>query len=109
MVTFDKMAEGKKKRVILIWKSMSETDKTHFINQVAITLSVLGAENGGKKQVEEVVSHLITDGANNLADFGLYLRSGFRRLDKRERRTIRIIDNYRMKYNLPTLPSKPLV
>ena len=109
MVSFDEMGKESKKRIILIWKSMSETDKTHFVNQVAITLSVLGSENGGKGQVVEVVNFLIEDGAKNLADFGIYMRASLKELDKKERRAIKIVDNYRMKHNLPNLPSKPLV
>ncbi|MDD5022575.1 MAG: hypothetical protein PHU63_00190 [Candidatus ainarchaeum sp.] len=109
MVNFKDLDPKSKARVIEVWSRMSESDKTHFVNQVAIALSVLGTDNGGKQQIEDVVKKLIEDGANNLADFGLYLRMGLKQLNKFEIRTVKIVDNYRMKYNLPTLPSKPLV
>lgn len=109
MVSFKNMSEEEKDKVVKIWKRMSESDKTHFINQVAITLSVLGSENGGKKQVVDVIRELIEDGAANLADFGIYMKTGFKEIEKKERRAIRIIENYRMKYNLPNMPSKPII
>lgn len=109
MVSFEGMKDESKRKVILLWKSMNESDKAHFINQVAITLSILGSENGGKGQVVDVVKFLVEDGAKNLADFGIYMRSGLKELDKKERRAIKIVDNYRMKHDLPNLPSKPLV
>jgi len=109
MISFENMNAKTKKKLISVWGGMNESDKTHFINQVAITLSVLGADDNGKREVEEIINHLIDDGTNNLADFGIYLRSGFKKLDRKERRIINIVDNYRLKYDLPTLPSKPLV
>ncbi len=109
MVSFKNLDEESKKRIINLWKKMNETDKTHFVNQVAITLSVLGPENGGKKQIADVMKKLIDDGAENLADFGIYMRAGLKNLDRKERRAVNIVDNYRMKYNLPNMPSKPII
>lgn len=109
MVSFNDMNEGSKKKIIILWKKMTETDKAHFINQVAITLSVLGSDNGGRKQVIDIIRYLIEDGAGNLADYGIYMRVGFKTLDKKTLRAIRIVDKYRMKHDLPNMPSKPLV
>ncbi|MFA5050321.1 MAG: hypothetical protein WC501_04910 [Candidatus Micrarchaeia archaeon] len=109
MVSFSEVDEKIKKQMILIWKEMSETDKTHFVNQVAITLSVLGSQNGGRKQVVDVLDYLVSDGAKNLADFGIYLPIGLKELDEKQKRAIRIVENYRMKNNLPNMPAKPII
>ena len=97
MVSFKEMDEVNKKKLMGMWKDMSETDKTHFVNQVAIVLSVIGNEKTGKKEIVDVIISLIKDGSKTLADFGIYLPVGFKKIEKKHRRAIKIVDNYRMK------------
>jgi hypothetical protein len=39
----DFLEDKDKSRIVDIWKAMSESDKAHFINQVALALSVWGS------------------------------------------------------------------
>jgi len=111
---FEKVEKDIKKRVVVSWKEMSETEKVHFINQVSLALSVWGADKNGKKIVVEILKTLVEDGSTNLSDFGLYvdhLIGVYPLVDDRRSKVKRaslILEGYRMKNGLPSVPHKEL-
>ena len=97
--------------VVDCWKHMSETDKTHFINQVALALSVWGSDDQGKELAVGILKSMVSDGSSTLADFGLYvnpaglLDAG---LKNKVKRASLILEGYRIKHSLPSEPHKDL-
>ena len=113
MGAFEKIKIGTKKDMVRIWKEMNEEDKDYFVDQVALALSIWGADDAGKTLVSKVLATLVEDGSENLADFGLYIEeylssnSGERRKGKMER-AHGIIARYRLKNALSSVPHKEI-
>ncbi len=99
-----------KKRLVVIWKAMDEEDRDHFINEVALLLSVIGSDEHGKKVVEQLVHNMLEDGSKNLADFGLYLEFLDERMigakADRFKKASAVLDSYRFKHGLSSEPTK---
>lgn len=113
MVSLDLLDEESKKKILKLWKGMSDNDKAHFINQVALGLSVWGSDSKGKRVVVEILKAMSTDGTETLADFGLYIEEvigakGTSGLDDKIRRAALIIEGYRIKNSLPSEPHRQL-
>lgn len=113
MVSLDILDDNTKVRIIAAWKSMSESDKAHFINQIALAMSIWGSDEKGRHLVVEVLRLMMTNGTSTLSDFGLYVEkiSGIKEaagMDERIRRAAIIIDGYRIKNALPSEPHKEL-
>lgn len=112
-MVLDFIDESQKEQIIGMWKEMSEIDKGHFINQVALALSVWGSDAKGKKLVVEILSLMTTNGTNTLADFGLYVEQAISlkpppAMTSKIKRAAIIIDGYRIKNSLPSEPHKEL-
>ncbi|MGV8085869.1 MAG: hypothetical protein ACP5N9_06495 [Candidatus Bilamarchaeum sp.] len=110
IASLDSLSDSDKERVLITWKNMSEIDKGHFINQVAIALSVLGSDEVGRKVVLDVLKIMSTDGTKNLSDFGLYLSSTplSKSISEKVRRACTILDGYRVKNALSSEPHRDL-
>lgn len=112
-MVFEDFDDETKSRLISRWKTMSETDKTHFINQVSLALSIWGSDEIGKRFVVDILQSMVSNGSNTLADFGLYIDKLTRkniaavRLAKIKRAET-IIEGYRLKNELPSEPHKEL-
>jgi len=113
MIEFDYIGEETKQHILDIWSRMSESDKTHFINQVALALSVWGDDVRGKRLVLEVLEAMAQNSTKSLADFGLYVRRAENsrlardRVKKMKRATL-VLEGYRIKYGLPSVPHKEI-
>ena len=113
MVSLDFIDEANKARIVGIWKAMSESDKAHFINKVALGLSVWGSDERGRRVVVEIMRLMTSNGTSTLADFGLYVEralgvSEASGLEDKIKRASFIIDGYRIKNALPSEPHKEL-
>lgn len=106
IASLDTLTDSEKERVLNSWKHMSEVDKGHFINQVAIALSVLGSDEKGRKIVLDVLKIMSKDGSCNLSDFGLYiyLLPKGRVNSEQLGRTRNVLDGYRIKNALSSEP-----
>lgn len=113
MGAFEKLDSSTKKKMAEIWGKMDEEDKNHFVDQVALALSIWGCDDAGKLLVAKVISTLVGNGSKTLADFGLYIdeylegNSGEGRRGKMERAS-GIIARYRLKNALSSVPHKDL-
>ncbi len=113
VVPLDFLDDESKERIIKTWKRMSESDKAHFINQVALALSIWGSGRKGKRLVIEILRIMTDNGTKTLADFGLYVE---RVIDIEEaeglgesiRRASLIIEGYRIKNALSSEPHREL-
>ena len=105
----DYVSDGAKEQIVKMWKRMSETDKAHFINQVALALSVWGSDEKGRKLVVEVLGNMTETGTSTLADFGIYVQklikseTGSSRVAKIKRAGL-ILEGYRIKHSLSSEP-----
>lgn len=113
MVSLDFLDDESKAKIIGLWKGMSESDKAHFINQVALALSIWGSDERGKKVVVQVLKVMGQNGTNTLADFGLYIeqvvgKEGTSGLEDKIKRAALIIEGYRIKNALPSEPHHEL-
>lgn len=113
MIPLDVLDDKIKEKILIAWRDMSETDKAHFINQVALALSVWGSDEKGRMVVIEVMRAMANDGVHTLADFGLYVDRvvGTKEaagLDSRIRRASLIIEGYREKNALSSEPHREL-
>ena len=98
-----------KERIIEIWGKMNESDKAHFINQVALALSVWGSDEKGKTLVVEILRIMTDNGTSTLADFGLYIEKAIELeaaddLTEKIARASLIIEGYRIKNALSSEP-----
>lgn len=114
MVQLDFIDDAGKTKIISMWKGMSESDKMHFINQVALALSVWGSDERGKRVVVEVLRLMTNNGTSTLADFGLYVEQArglpaAAGLADKMRRAAVILEGYRIKNALPSEPHRELV
>jgi len=113
MVSLDFLDDDNKAKIVALWKSMTESDKAHFINQVALALSIWGSDEKGKKVVVQVLKLMGNNGTNTLADFGLYVdrvlgAEGTAGLEDKIKRAALIIEGYRIKNALPSEPHHEL-
>jgi len=114
MVSLDLLDDSIKAKILDRWKWMSESDKAHFINQMAICLSVWGSDEKGKKIAVEVLRTMMVNGTQTLADFGLYIdkvvstKEAAERKEKVERASL-IVEGYRIKNSLSSEPHHDLV
>jgi len=111
---FEKVPMEVKKKIVDIWKFMGEEDKEHFINQVALSLSVWGTDSGGKEIVARVMEILVKDGSKNLADFGIYIDrlmliendASIEGKNDGIVKAIEVVDAYRIRYEMASEPQK---
>jgi len=113
MIEFDYVGEEVKQKIVTVWSVMSESDKTHFINQVALSLSVWGDDIRGKRLVVEVLEAMARNSTKTLADFGLYAKKTensrlARDRIKKMQRAFLVLEGYRIKHGLPSVPHKEL-
>ncbi len=113
MVFLDVLDEESEGRIVGLWKGMNESDKAHFINQVALALSIWGSDEKGKKVVVQVLKLMTNNGTNTLADFGLYVErvvgvEGTKGMEEKIKRASLIIEGYRIKNALPSEPHREL-
>jgi hypothetical protein len=114
---FASLSNDVKKRLLVIWRNMTEEDKEHFINQVTYALASWGTDDRGKELVVVVIEKMIEDGSTNLADFGLYLpwllKEGlaylYPELQDNVKKAIEYVEDYRMRYELPSTPTRSLL
>ncbi|MBD3210650.1 hypothetical protein GF318_04690 [Candidatus Micrarchaeota archaeon] len=114
VASLDILDDEKKKRIIKIWKDMNEADKAHFINQVALALSVWGSDKKAKKMVVKILGIMTDNGTGTLADFGLYVEKALKLEESDEmkndiKRAVLIIEGYRVKNALSSEPHLELV
>ena len=113
---FDKVPFEAKKRIVELWRYMKGEDKEHFINQVALALSVWGSDDQGKSMVAKVMESLVKDGSKNLSDFGIYidrliLAENDKALEARNGeivKAIEVVDAYRIRYEMSSEPHKTI-
>jgi hypothetical protein len=113
---FEKVSIEVRKKIVDIWKFMGEEDKEHFINQVALSLSVWGTDEEGKGIVARIMEILVKDGSKNLADFGIYidklmLIENDEKLEEKNDdiiKAIEVVDAYRIRYEMPSEPQKSI-
>lgn len=114
VVSLEILDDGSKERIINIWRGMSESDKAHFINQVALALSVWGSDKKGKRLVIEILRMMTEDGTGTLADFGLYVERVLEarwaaEVEEKVKRASLIIEGYRIKNAMSSEPHLELV
>jgi hypothetical protein len=114
MVSLELIDEKKKIKILKMWKGMSESDKGHFINQVALALSIWGSDPKGKSIVVEILKLMSDNGSHTLADFGLYIEEvvgvrGTTGMEDKIKRAALIVEGYRIKNALPSEPHRELV
>ena len=107
MIPFDAVDDKTKERILKTWKTMTEDDKNHFINQVAIMLSVIGNDQTGRDLVLDGIKKMIETETDTFADFGLFI-DGLGELPKLKRASL-IIEGYRIKNGLSSEPHHQLV
>lgn len=110
----DIISDQNKEKILGMWRGMSEGDKAHFINQVALALSVWGSDKKGKELVVEILRMMTSNGTNTLADFGLYIEKVIEISENDEmfdkvKRAALIIEGYRIKNALSSEPHRELV
>jgi hypothetical protein len=113
MVSLDFIDEKSKAKIVGIWKAMDENDKGHFINQVALALSIFGSEEKGRRIVIGILDMMCSNGTNTLADFGLYVDKAVALPDAsgmgdKVKRAAIILEGYRIKNGLPSEPHHDL-
>ena len=114
MVSLDILGDEQKERIMDSWKGMDNSDKGHFINQVALALSIWGSDRKGKRVVVEILKMMTSNGSATLADFGLYVEevigaTGTSGMEGKIKRAALIIEGYRIKHALPSEPHRSLV
>ncbi len=113
MISLDFLDEENRERILSVWKGMDEADKAHFINQVALALSIWGSNENGRILVVKILGMMTNDGIETLADFGLYVdrvldieeAKGY---DNEIKRAALIIEGYRIKNALSSEPHREL-
>lgn len=101
---FSRLDEDIKIYIIEAWREMGEAERSHFINQVALALSVWGSDEEGRKLVVDVLMNLVADECVNLVDFSLYVHklvNGNSARNDKIRRVSLILEGYRLKNKLP--------
>ncbi|MFH1261347.1 MAG: hypothetical protein ABIJ10_07010 [Candidatus Micrarchaeota archaeon] len=113
MVSFELMNEESRETIIGTWKTMNEDDKGHFINQVALALSIWGSDKKGRNIIVEILDIMAKDKIQTLADFGLYVSRALELDDAKDiedkiKRASLIIEGYRIKNALSSEPHMQL-
>jgi hypothetical protein len=113
MVDFNYLDLDEKRRVLDVWATMSESGKTHFINQVALALSVWGDDVRGKRLVIEVIRDMANNETKTLADFGIYAKKVeknrlARDRSKKMKRAILVLEGYRIRHGLSSVTHKDI-
>ena len=113
MVEFDWVDLDTKRKILGIWAEMTESGKTHFINQVALALSVWGDDIRGKRLVVEVLKHMGENSTKTLADFGIYAKKIeksrlARDRPKKMKRAMLVLEGYRIKHGLSSVVHKDI-
>ena len=113
MNVFENVEPGIKSLIVERWKQMSESDKTHFINQVSLVLSVWGSDDKGKKLVITILQDMVSNGSTTLADFGIYVDHLLKEnldndIKPKIKRASLILDGYRIKNALPSEPHRDI-
>lgn len=103
-----------KKQLVDIWKTMDNEGKKHFVDQVAVALSIWGADDNGKRIVVEIFKLMAESGTSTLADFGIYVNYLLESElieDRRKKveKAAKIIGNYRLRNNLPQEPQTDML
>ncbi len=100
-----------KERVIRIWENMGKEDRDHFINQVALAMSIWGSDKEGRALVLDVLNEMVKKGSRNLADFGLFVEAAIKNAKNKSKikRAAIILEGYRIKHALPSEPHMPIV
>ena len=110
---FAGVSDGLKGKIVDTWKTMNESEKTHCINQMALSLSIWGSDAKGTRMVMRILERMVEDGSTNLIDFGLYIDELFeeKEFDRQEKvqRAPAIVERYRIKNALPGEPHKDIV
>lgn len=114
MQWLESFEDEEKELLVDSWKGMSNADKGHFINQVALALSIWGSDRKGKDIVIEILKRMTSNGSSTLADFGLYIEDviGVKEtagMEEQIKRAALVIEGYRIKNALPSEPHRPLV
>ena len=112
-MVLDILDDKSRERIVHIWKDMSDIDKGHFINQVALALSVWGSDERGKRLVVDVLGLMTLNGTSTLADFGLYVEKAAKMksaapISDKVKRAAVILEGYRVKNALPSEPHREL-
>ena len=111
MGVFDNVDPETKARLVRVWERMGELDRDFFVDQVALALSIWGSDETGRDFVANILSRMMDEGSHNLSDFGLYVETAISdvkgRHDKIRKAGI-IIDDYRMKNALSSVPHKDI-
>ena len=111
MGVFEDVDDATKKKIVKVWGTMDEKNKDFFVDQVALAMSIWGSDEAGKAMVAKILSRMVEDGSENLSDFGLYLETVLEEAGKREdkvRKAGIIIDDYRMRNALSSVPHKEI-
>ncbi len=110
MGVFEGVNAKAKKEIVKIWAKMNAKDRDYFIDQVALALSIWGSDENGRKLVVGVLESMVADGSGNLSDFGLYVEQFAIEEGGRNKKSMiragRIIDDYRLRNALSSVPHK---
>ncbi len=113
MLNLDMLDDSTKEKILSIWKNMPDSDRNHFIDQIALAMSIWGSDEIGRVLVLEVLRILTINGSMSLSDFGLYLDqldltdfdSSLK--DKVERTSV-VLEGYRIRHALPSEPHRDI-
>ncbi|MEK6981304.1 MAG: hypothetical protein AABX38_00100 [Candidatus Micrarchaeota archaeon] len=114
MGLFELLDDATKKNSAKIWNGMKQLEKDQFVDQVSLTLSILGSDKDGPKFVTKILSNLVKDGSSNLNDFGLYIETIHdddkfpEELNQKVHRALSVVEDYRIKHALASEPSKDI-
>lgn len=111
MGVFEGVGEATKKKMVKVWEKMDEKDRDFFVDQVALAMSIWGSDETGKSFIAKILEKMMEDGSENLSDFGLYVESILEEAEKRQdkvRRASIVIDDYRMRNALSSVPHKEI-
>ncbi len=83
---------------------MSEEDKEHFVNQIALLLTFYeGKEEVAKRIILDSIKRLVEDKCRNLADVGIYITKENEK-DQEFKKAVKAINRYRFRAALPGEP-----
>ncbi len=103
---FDILPPKLKIQMVKIWNKMNEKDRSAFVDQVSLVIVLMGQNKKTYKLISNVLSKMLSDGSQNLSDFGIYMNDT--KMSKEGKKAIEFIDDYRFKHDLPSIPHKPI-
>lgn len=113
MTIFEDFNLETKKKLVVIWKSMDAPEHEHFINQVALGISIWGSDEKGKEIAVQIIKNMLIDGSKNLADFGIYLEfldeDYIKGREEKFKKAMTLLESYRFRHDLPSEPSKQFI